>query len=221
MRLLIIEDSYDLAKWLSRALTQSQYSVDVARDGEEAEHFLAVATYEAVILDLSLPKVDGMTLLLRLRQIGNKTAVLILTANASLDGRVSGLDAGADDHLAKPFDLAELEARLRAIIRRRHDLASAVATVGDLAVNSTTGEFVLKVEPLQLTPRERAVLASLVMRRGSTVKKSALFDDVFGLDADTNASAIEIYVHRVRKKLEGSNVEIATLRGLGYLLRTT
>ncbi|MBN9242262.1 MAG: response regulator [Mesorhizobium sp.] len=221
MRLLIVEDSGELAEWLARALAQSSYTVDVAGDGEEAEHFLAVSDYTAVILDLSLPKIDGMTLLRRLRQRGSKIPILILTANASLDGRVSGLDSGADDYLAKPFDLAELEARLRAIIRRHHDLAAPVVAVGDLTLDSTTGEFRLNDQALSLTPREHSVLTHLVMRRGSTVKKSALFDDVFGLEADTDPSVIEIYVHRVRKKLEGSNVQIATLRGLGYLLRVS
>ncbi len=110
---------------------------------------------------------------------------------------------------------------LRAIIRRHHDLAAPVVAVGDLTLDSTTGEFRLNDQALSLTPREHSVLTHLVMRRGSTVKKSALFDDVFGLEADTDPSVIEIYVHRVRKKLEGSNVQIATLRGLGYLLRVS
>ncbi|WP_431323060.1 response regulator [Rhizobium sp. YTU87027] len=219
MRLLIVEDNHELADWLARALEQARYTVDAAHDGEEAEHLLAIASYAAVILDLSLPKVDGMTLLKRIRRAGNKTPVIILTANASLDGRVAGLDTGADDYLAKPFELAELEARLRALIRRGHDLANPAIAVGDLVLNSATRQFSLKGEPLQLTPREHSVLEYLILKAGTTVTKAALLESVFGFDAETDPSAIEIYVHRVRKKLEGGTVQIATLRGLGYMLR--
>lgn len=118
MRLLIVEDNRELASWLGKALRQAQYAVDIAHDGEDAEHMLKVASYAVVILDLSLPKIDGLTLLKRLRQGGNKVPVIILTANASLDGRITGLDSGADDYLAKPFEIAELEARIRAAVRR-------------------------------------------------------------------------------------------------------
>lgn len=219
MRLLIVEDNRDLADWLARALTQARYVVDTAEDGEKAEDLLAVADYAAIILDLSLPKVDGMTLLRKIRRGGNKTPVIILTANASLDGRVAGLDTGADDYLPKPFELAELEARLRALIRRGHDLASPEIAVGDLVLHSASRQFMLNGELLQLTPREHSVLEYLILKAGVTVTKSALHENVFGLDAEPDPSAIEIYVHRVRKKIEGSGVQIATLRGLGYMLR--
>ncbi|MBN9028846.1 MAG: DNA-binding response regulator [Rhizobiales bacterium 63-7] len=219
MRLLIVEDNRELASWLAKALVQARYAVDVAHDGEEAGHLLAVADYAAVVLDLSLPKVDGMTLLRHIRRAGNKTPVIILTANASLGGRVAGLDTGADDYLAKPFELAELEARLRALIRRGNDLASPEIAVGDLVLNGATRQFTLKGEPLQLTPREHSVLEYMMMKAGTTVTKAALHESVFGFDADPDPSAIEIYVHRVRKKLEGGTVQIATLRGLGYMLR--
>lgn len=219
MRLIIVEDNHELADWLAKALTQTNYRVDIAHDGEEAEHLLSLADYSAVVLDLSLPRIDGMTLLKRLRRTGRKVPVLILTANASLDGRVAGLDAGADDYLAKPFELAELEARLRALIRRSHALADPEITVGDLVLNSTSRLFYLGGTLLALTPREHAVLEHLVLKAGSTVTKTTLSESVFGFDAETDPSAIEIYVHRVRKKLEGSSVQIATLRGLGYMLR--
>ncbi|MDQ0454416.1 response regulator [Rhizobium paknamense] len=219
MRLLIVEDNHELADWLARALTQAQYAVDLAHDGEEAEHLLALTDYAAIVLDLSLPKIDGMTLLKRMRRAGRKVPVLILTANASLEGRVAGLDSGADDYLAKPFDLPELEARLRALIRRGHDLASPEIAVGDLVLNSASRQFLLKGEVLALTPREHSVLEYLMLKAGSTVTKAALSESVFGFDAETDPSAIEIYVHRVRKKLEGGAVQIATLRGLGYMLR--
>ncbi|MFT4184170.1 MAG: response regulator [Rhizobium sp.] len=219
MRLLIVEDNRELASWLGKALRQAQYAVDIAYDGEDAEHMLKVAAYAVVILDLSLPKIDGLTLLKRLRQSGNKVPVIILTANASLDGRVAGLDSGADDYLAKPFEIAELEARIRAAVRRGHDRAAPEIAVGDLLFDGGTRQFFLAGEMLALTPREHAVLEHLVMKAGTTVTKTALSESVFGFDDLADTSAIEIYVHRVRKKLEGSAVQIATLRGLGYLLR--
>ena len=219
MRLLIVEDNRELASWLGKALRQAQYVVDIAYDGEDAEHMLKVAAYAVVILDLSLPKMDGLTLLKRLRQGGNKVPVIILTANASLDGRVAGLDSGADDYLAKPFEIAELEARIRAAVRRGHDHAAPEIAVGDLVFDGGTRQFYLAGESLALTPREHAVLEHLVMKAGTTVTKTTLSESVFGFDDLADTSAIEIYVHRVRKKLEGSTVQIATLRGLGYLLR--
>ncbi|EJL58422.1 response regulator with CheY-like receiver domain and winged-helix DNA-binding domain [Rhizobium sp. CF122] len=219
MRLLIVEDNADLAAWLAKALRQTQYTVDIATDGSDAEHMLRLATYSAVILDLSLPKLDGMTVLKQLRRAGNKVPVIILTANASLEGRVAGLDSGADDYLAKPFEIAELEARIRAVIRRGHDVAAPQIAVGELILDGKTRQFSLSGQPLQLTPREHAVLEHLIMKAGATVTKTSLSEGVFGFDDVADPSAIEIYVHRLRKKLEGSSIQIVTLRGLGYLLR--
>ena len=219
MRLLVVEDNKDLAAWLGKALRQAQYAIDIAHDGEDAEHMLKVAEYAAMILDLALPKLDGLTLLKRLRRSGNKLPVIILTANASLDGRVAGLDSGADDYLAKPFEIAELEARIRAVVRRGQDRASSEITVGNLRFSGGTRQFFVAGEPLQLTPREYAVLEQLVMKLGNTISKAALSESVFGFDDEADPSAIEIYIHRLRKKLESSSVQIGTLRGLGYLLR--
>lgn len=219
MRLLIVEDNRDLSEWLARALTQAQYSVETARDGIEAQDLLALGSYDAMVLDLSLPGADGMTVLRALRRAGSKLPVIILTANASLEGRVSGLDAGADDYLPKPFELAELEARLRAVIRRGHALAAPKVAVGDLTLDTATRQFSLGETPLSLTPREHSVLEYLMLKAGQTVTKTALSESVFGTGADTDPSAIEIYVHRVRKKIESGTVQIATLRGLGYMLR--
>jgi two-component system, OmpR family, response regulator TctD len=160
-----------------------------------------------------------MTVLRRLRQRANKVPVIILTANASLGGRVAGLDEGADDYLAKPFEIAELEARIRAQLRRGNDRASPEVTIGELLLNGRTRQFFLSGESLLLTPREHAVLEHLVLKSGTTVSKTALSESVFGFDDLADPSKIEIYVHRVRKKLEGSSVKIATLGGLGYLLR--
>lgn len=219
MKILIVEDNKELADWLGKALRQAQYAVDIAFDGEDAELMLKVASYSAVILDLALPKIDGMTLLKRIRQNGAKVPVIILTANASLEGRVAGLDTGADDYLAKPFEIAELEARIRAVLRRGQDRASPEIVVGDLTFSGGTRQFFLAGEPLALTPREHSVLEHLVMKVGTTASKAALSESVFAFDDEVDPAAIEIYVHRLRKKLEGSSAQIATLRGLGYLLR--
>lgn len=219
MKLLIVEDNRDLANWLAAALRQSQYSVDVVHDGEDAEHALKVSEYVAVVLDLALPKMDGLTLLRRLRQQDVSVPIIILTANASLEGRITGLDSGADDYLAKPFEITELEARLRALVRRGFNRAAPDILVGDLTLDGSTRQFFLRAEPLGLTPREHSILEHLMVKAGTTVTKASLSENAFGFDDTADPNAIEVYVHRLRKKLEGSNVQIATLRGLGYLLR--
>jgi two-component system, OmpR family, response regulator TctD len=150
---------------------------------------------------------------------GSATPVLILTADDTITSRVSVLDGGADDYLAKPFDIEELEARIRARLRRRHEQLSPTAQCGPLVLNRTSGQFFLNGEDLVLTPREQAVLERLILREGTTVSKTSLMENVFGFDDSANINSIEIYVHRVRKKLEGSGVGIVTFRGLGYALR--
>jgi len=219
MRILLVEDSRQLSDWLAKALRKDRYVVDCVYDGEDADHALKTQSYALIILDLSLPGLGGIEVLRRLRARGSAVPVLILTANASIAGRVSGLDTGADDYLAKPFDLSELEARIRAQLRRAGGQKSPIMELGSLAFDSTSREFTLRDTALPLTPRERAVLEMLIQRAGKPVAKAALAESVFGFDDEANPNAIEIYVHRVRKKLEGSDVGIATLRGLGYVLR--
>jgi two-component system response regulator TctD len=219
MRLLLVEDNRELADWLARTLRQAQYAVDVVHDGEDAEHALAFGEHALVILDLSLPGRGGIEVLKGLRAGGNSVPVIVLTANASLDGRVRGLDAGADDYLAKPFEIEELEARIRAQLRRSNNRAETMVTCGDLVLDSNTRLFRLAGELLALTPREHAVLEQLMLKAGQTVSKTMLSAAIYDFEADADPSAIEIYVHRLRKKLEGASVHIVTLRGLGYLLR--
>ena len=158
-------------------------------------------------------------MLRRLRGRGCGTPVLVLTADNSVRSRVSELDHGADDYMAKPFEVEELEARIRVLLRRAAHRASPVMTCGDLSLDSNTHQFSLAGQGLNLTPRERAVLEVLMLKSGSTVTKPALAQSLFSLDESVSAEAIEIYVHRLRKKLDGSNVAIVTLRGLGYLLQ--
>jgi two-component system, OmpR family, response regulator TctD len=219
MRILLVEDNRPLSDWLTRTLRHEKYSVDCVYAGDDADHILLTEEYGLVILDLSLPKIGGLEILRRLRARGNVVPVLILTANDSIDGRVSGLNTGADDYLAKPFNMEELEARIRALLRRGTLQKNPVVRCGSLSFNSNTRQFSLNGDRLALTAREHAVLEALILRAGGTVSKSRLTTSVFGLDDEVSPSAIEIYVHRVRRKLEGTDVEIATLRGLGYVLK--
>ncbi|MDR3437785.1 response regulator [Telmatospirillum sp.] len=219
MRILLVEDNVELANWIAKLLRSDNFAVDCVYDGEDADHALRVNEFSLVILDLSLPKMDGLEVLRRLRQRNNSVPVIILTANSSLRGRVSGLDEGADDYLAKPFEIAELEARIRVQLRRSANRAAPVIEYGDVALDTRTREFSLAGKPLVLTPREHAVLEYLIHKAGRTVSKAQISESVFDFDDDADQSAIEVYVHRLRKKLEGSRVQIRTLRGLGYALQ--
>jgi len=219
MRILLVEDNKALADWLSRTLRKQPYTVDWLDNGEDADFVLRSETYDLVILDLALPRLDGHEVLRRLRARGNRTPVLVLTANNTTQSRVSELDHGADDYVAKPFEVEELEARIRVLLRRSSQVANPLIVCGDLRYDTNTHAFTLAGETLSLTPRERAVLEVLAMKLGSTVSKAALAQSLFSIDEGISVDAIEIYVHRLRKKLEGSDATIVTLRGLGYLLR--
>jgi len=218
MRILLVEDNQELATWLAKLLRNSNFAVDCVFDGEDADHVLSVNQYDLAIVDLALPGMDGLQVLRRLRHRGSKLPVIILTANGSLDGRVTGLDEGADDYIAKPFEFPELEARIRVQLRRSNDQSSAVMTCGPLTFDSRTREFKLDRHPIAVTPREHAVLHHLMLKAGKTVSKRQIRDSLFGFDEDVDEAAIEVYVHRLRKKIEGQPLQIRTLRGLGYIL---
>jgi two-component system response regulator TctD len=219
MRLLIVEDNRKLSDWISMLLRRRKYVIDCVYDGEDADYALKTQEYALVILDLALPRLSGTEVLSRMRTRGSATPVLILTADDTVTSRVAVLDGGADDYLAKPFDIEELEARIRARLRRSHERLSPTVQCGSLRLDRNTGEFFLDGADLILTPREHAVLECLILRAGATVSKTALMESVFGFDDSANIASIEIYVHRVRKKLEGRDVGIVTFRGLGYALR--
>jgi two-component system response regulator TctD len=219
MRILLVEDNQTLADWLGRTLRKEQYTVDWIDNGADADFALRSETYSLVILDLALPKLDGKTVLQRLRARNDSTPVMILTADNSMNTRVSELDHGADDYMIKPFDVQELEARVRVLLRRASHVANPLVTCGDLSFNTNTKEFTLAGSPMALTPRERAVLELLILKMGRTVPKQLLAQSLFSMDNDASPDAIEIYVHRLRKKLEKSIASIVTLRGFGYLLR--
>lgn len=218
MRLLLVEDSLKLATWLARALEQHGFAVDSIHDGAQADALLRTQRYDAIVLDLSLPSMDGMVVLQRLREAGVDSPVIVLTARGELEDRVKGLNLGADDYLAKPFDLSELEARLHAVIRRAHGVSAAVVRLGPLQYDSSERVFSLSGRRLVLRPKEHAVLEVLLLRMGKVVSKALLHDRVFSMDAATSQDVVEIYIHRLRKQLAETGVAIVTLRGLGYVL---
>lgn len=225
MRILLVEDNIELSRWLSKALHDSNLAVECALNGADADALLHTQEYALVILDMTLPKMDGLEVLRRLRAragVRGKTPVMILTARGGLEERVQGLNSGADDYLSKPFELTELEARVKALLRRSHGGEAPVHSCGALSFDTVSRMFGYAGAPLALTPREHAVLEALITRAGRAVSKQKLFDEVFALEADANIDAIELYIHRIRKKLESTAPDaaaIVTLRGIGYLLQ--
>lgn len=222
MRILLAEDEHSLGTWLSRALEHGGIRVEWVNDGRLADQALQQqGDYDALVLDLGLPGLDGLAVLQRLRERGDRLPALILTARDSLDERVRLLHAGADDFLAKPFELAELEARLHALVRRARGTEHPRLACGPLVYDSARKQFALHGEPLPLSPREQAVLRVLVQRSGEPFSKQQILDRVFVGDEDVHPEAVEVFVHRLRKRLDGSGVRIVTLRGLGYALEAS
>ncbi|MBX6319246.1 response regulator [Pigmentiphaga sp.] len=219
MRILLVEDEPDLARWLSGTLARhGGFVVEWANDGAIAERRLQIEDFDAVVLDLGLPGLDGHGLLAKLRARDDRTPVLILTARDSLSERVSTLHEGADDFLPKPFNVAELEARLIALIRRSRGREHPRLACGPLTFDTAAQKFMLDNQVLALSPREHAVLRALIQRSGEPVTKQQILDRVFSDDQDVNPDAVEVLIHRLRKRLGDNGVRIVTLRGLGYCL---
>ncbi len=219
MRILLIEDEADLAHWLSRSLARhAGFVVDWADNGLLAERRLALEEFDAVILDLGLPGMDGHTLLTTMRARDDRTPVLVLTARDSLAERVGTLHEGADDFLPKPFVLEELEARLTALIRRSRGREHPRLSLGNLVLDTSAQKFTVSGQPLQLSPKEYAVLRALIQRSGEPINKQQILDRIQSDDSDANLEAIEVLVHRLRKKLTHTGVQIVTMRGMGYSL---
>lgn len=217
MRILLVEDDKLLADALSRALVQSAYAVDAVGTGEQADAALVGQTYDLVILDIGLPGLNGLEVLARLRNRRATVPVLILTALDTLADRVRGLDGGADDYLSKPFDLPELEARVRALLRRGTQ-SPLVLQHGRLRLDTVGRRVFHDGQPVDLSARELAVLELLLMREGRVVSKEHMVNHLYGWGDEVNANAIEVYVYRIRKKLEPLGCEIRTVRGMGYLM---
>ncbi len=209
-----------MAAWLLRALTQGGFLPDHAPDARTAESLMAGNEYDVVVLDLRLPDKHGMALLREMRDRDDRTPVLLLTAQGGLQDRVRGLNLGADDFLTKPFALEELEARITALVRRSRGRQHPRLQCGSLSYDSESRAFTLDGSLLFLTPREHAALAALLTRSGYPVDKVQLFGKVFTHDSEANLDAIEVVLHRLRKKLAGSDVHIVTVRGLGYMLES-
>jgi len=217
MRILLVEDDKVLADALSRALVQSAHAVDSVSTGEEADQALRNATYDLAILDIGLPGLSGLDVLRRLRARRSSTAVLMLTAFDTAEDQVRGLDLGADDYLAKPFDLPVLEARVRALLRRGTN-STPELEYGLLRFDTVGRRVFHDRKPLELSPRELAVLELLLMREGRVVSKEQIVNQLYGWGDEVGANAIEVYVYRLRKKLEPLGIEIRTVRGMGYLV---
>ncbi len=217
MRLLIVEDDLVLTDALARALGSAGYAVDHLSCGTDADSALIGAVHDLVILDLGLPKMDGFEVVRRLRARGSTIPVLILTAREAVQDRVRGLDLGADDYLLKPFEMAELEARVRVLLRRGIAPGGAIINLGTLRFDSTGRRVFIGDRSIDLSARELGVLEALLIRSGKVVSKEQLVEHLCNWDEVVGTNAIEVYVHRLRKKLE-PEVEIRTVRGLGYLL---
>ncbi|MDH6594147.1 two-component system response regulator TctD [Variovorax sp. TBS-050B] len=225
MKLLLIEDDPSMQVTLQRALARNRIDVRICGDGAQAVEQWRAIEPDVVALDLSLPNLDGLQVLAQARASGLRTPVLLLTARGTVGDRIMGLNAGADDYLPKPFDLDELEARLRALRRRNQNAAGGIdpvlhpQEVGDLRFDPESGAVYHRGAVLELTPRELSLLKALMMKPGHALTKERLFELVFPGETDVQYEAVEVVVYRLRKKLAGTGAALMTLRGLGYLLR--
>lgn len=218
MRILLVEDDVMLAETVMRALTQSAHAVDMARTGNEADQALMSGDYDLVLLDVGLPQINGFEVLRRLRARRSTVPVLMLTVNDTPEDLVTGLDLGADDYLTKPFRLSELEARVRALIRRSHATASSDLVHGRLRLDMAARRLFLDEQPVELSVRELAVIELLLLREGKVVTKQQIVDHLYGWEDVSTSNAVEVFIHRLRRKLENSGLNIATVRGMGYLV---
>lgn len=214
MRILVAEDEPQLSRLLAAALTDAGYAVDTAADGERADYLIQTEEVDAVVLDLGLPKIDGLTLLRRWRDAGLFVPVLVLTARGSWHEKVQGIDGGADDYMSKPFRMEEVLARLRALIRRASGNASAELRCGALTLDTRAGKVTMDGAPVRLTGHEFRVLSYLMHHRGRVVSQSELTEHIYAQNFNRDSNTVEVFVARLRRKLGSSLIE--TVRGLGY-----
>jgi len=218
MRITVVEDNISLAKGIAYSLEDAGHAVDLLHDGSEAEAFLASDTSDLVILDINLPGTDGLTLLKTLRLRDDPRPVILLTARAEIEDRITGLDAGADDYLIKPFEMAELNARVRALSRRRTVPHRQLQTIGQLSFDASARQLFVDDEPVEMPRRELAVFECLLSAGGRLVSKTALLDYAYGVGADVEEKVVEVYVSRIRGRLRPYGITIKAQRGLGYQL---
>lgn len=219
MRIVVVEDNLALADGIARAFQSDGHGVDQIHDGDTASTFLAGEDIDLVILDINLPGKSGLEVLKDLRARSKSTPVLMLTARGEIDDKICGLDHGADDYMTKPFDLAELQARARALLRRSDREIVSTLTLGDVQLDLGARQLQVAGAVLDLPRREIALAEVLMKRREQVISKEQIIEHLYGAGAEVDDGAVELYVHRLRKRLARSNVEIKTLRGLGYTLR--
>ncbi len=213
----MVEDEALLSRQLAKGLSDGGYAVDCAAEGEQADVLVSTELYDTIVLDLGLPKIDGLSLLRRWRAAGLTTPILILTARGSWHEKVQGIDGGADDYMVKPFRIEELLARVRALIRRTSGFASPELQCAGLALNTATAHVSVEGLPIKLTSHEFRVLSYLMHRQGKIVSRSELIDHIYAQDADRDSNTVEVFIVRLRRKLGMPFIE--TVRGLGYRLR--
>ena len=218
MRVLVVEDDALLGDAIQAGLKQSGYAVDWMRDGVSADQALTTEDYAAVVLDLGLPRMSGLDVLRRLRSRNAPMPVLILTAMDTVDDRIKGLDAGADDYLAKPFDMGELTARLRALIRRASGKVELLLQVGEVQLDPAAHRVTCRGQPVELSPKEFAVLHALMLNAGKVLSRTRIEEQLYAWGEEVESNAVEVHVHHLRRKLYPELIE--TIRGVGYLIAT-
>lgn len=215
MRLLLVEDDESLGDAVQTGLTQFGYIVEWLKDGETAKSVLKTDSFELIILDLSLPKLSGMRLLQVIRSDQNTTPVIILTARDSIQDRIKGLDSGADDYITKPFDLNELSARIRALIRRSQGRADTVLQYGNVTIDPAAHTVMVDQELINVPRREFALLQKLLENNGHVLSRDQLMQSIYSWDEDVDSNALEVHIHNLRKKLNANYIR--TIRGIGYM----
>ena len=220
MRILLVEDERELSNALVAILTRSNYSVDAVYDGEDALYYLDTEIYDVVILDIMIPKIDGIQVLKTIRQAGNKSPVIMLTAKSKIDDKVVGLDAGADDYLTKPFATKELLARLRAISRRGEELTQSVLTFGNISLNRTTFELYSDYGNFRLANKEYQIMEMLLLNKDHLISTEKFMDKIWGYDSEAEINVVWVHISFLRKKLSQlkANIQIKANRNMGYSL---
>ena len=222
MRILIVEDNRELSSLISLGLKRAGFACDIADTASDADHLLRATQFDACILDLGLPDANGIVFLNEMRKQGRNLPVLILTARDGIGDRVKGLDSGADDYMLKPFDMEELAARLRALLRRPGQVLGSRLSIANLQLDSSTREVTVDRKTIAMPPRETAVLEPLLRRPGHIVARRAIEDSVYALTEEVSANALEAHISRLRRRLSeaGAQVKVHTLRGIGYMITT-